>query len=166
MLEYPLLFVFPVAMVFAGAFDLLTMTIPNRVSGFLCGAFVVAAYFAGLSMETFLWHLGVGAAVLAAGIAFYSMKWIGGGDAKLLAAASLWIGADNFVLYLGEVAVLGGVLAVIILAYRQFPLDAFPLPEWALRLHKRGSGIPYGLAIAGAALMIYPDTAWFAAFSA
>ena len=32
MLEYPLLLVFPVAMAFAAAFDLFTMTIPNKVS--------------------------------------------------------------------------------------------------------------------------------------
>ncbi len=167
MLEYPLLLVFPAAMVFAGAFDLLTMTIPNRISLGLLAAFCVAAPLAGLPLETILWHFAVGAGVLAAGIFMFAMGWLGGGDAKLLAAASLWIGFDNFVIYLAQVAILGGVLAIGILVFRRLPVKALPwtLPEWALRLHKKGNGIPYGLAIAGAALKIYPQTAWFAAFT-
>ena len=165
MLEYPLLLVFPVAMVFAGAFDLLTMTIPNRISLGLVAAFCIAAPLAGLPLEAILWHCAVGAGVLAAGIFLFTMGWIGGGDAKLLAAASLWIGFDNFVMYLAQVAVLGGVLALAIIAYRRLPIRALPLPEWALRLHRQGTGIPYGLAIAGAALKIYPQTAWFTAFT-
>lgn len=166
MLEYPLLLVFPIAMVFAGAMDLLTMTIPNRISVALVGAFLVAAPLAGLSLEAFLWHVGIGAAVLAAGIFLFAMGWIGGGDAKLLAAASLWIGFDNFLMYMAQVAVLGGILALAILVYRRMPVAALPLPAWALRLHKSGGGIPYGLAIAGAALKLYPQTALFAALSA
>ena len=165
MLEYLLLLVFPVAMVVAGAFDLLTMTIPNRLSLALLAAFCVAAPLSGLPIETILWHAAVGASVLAAGIFLFAMGWLGGGDAKLLAAASLWIGFDSLLLYLAQVAVLGGVLAVAILGYRMLPLGALPLPDWALRLHEKGTGIPYGLAIAGAALMLYPKTAWFVAFS-
>ena len=45
-------------------------------------------------------------------------------------------------------------------------VGALPGPAWALRLHERGCGIPYGVAIAGAALLIYPSTPWFAAFAA
>ena len=166
MFEYPLLMVFPVAMAFAGAFDLLTMTIPNRISLTLLAAFLVAAPLTGMSLPEFSTHMAVGAAVLAAGIAMFAAGWMGGGDAKLLAAATLWIGYDNLAMYLGQVAILGGVLAVVILVYRGLPMQAFPLPGWAVKLHAKGTGIPYGLAIAGAALKIYPETAWFAAFSA
>jgi prepilin peptidase CpaA len=31
---------------------------------------------------------------------------------------------------------------------------------WLLRLHARESGIPYGIALAIGALMIYPETEW------
>ncbi|MGQ0674165.1 MAG: A24 family peptidase [Hyphomicrobium sp.] len=165
MVEYPLLLVFPMAMIFAGAFDLLTMTIPNRISMALLGAFFVIAPLVGMPVDVMLRHMALGAAVLAVGIAFFAMRWMGGGDVKLLAVASLWIGLDNFVMYLAQVAVLGGVLAIAILAFRWMPVAALPLPEWALRLHRQGTGIPYGLAIAGAALMIYPKTGWFTAFA-
>jgi len=50
-----------------------------------------------------------------------------------------------------------------------FSVRAVPLPRallgeaWALRLHRHDSGIPYGLALAGGALFVYPHTAWFTA---
>jgi len=152
-------------MAFAGAMDLLTMNIPNRVSLALAAAFLVAAPVAGLSLDTVLSHVGAAALVLATGIVFFAAGWLGGGDGKLMAAAALWIGFDDLLLYFAEVAVLGGVLALAILAYRQVPATALPAPDWALRLHRNGTGIPYGLAIAGAALWIYPTTPWFAAFA-
>jgi prepilin peptidase CpaA len=63
------------------------------------------------------------------------------------------------------VAVLGGGLALVILAYRRMPAGALPLPGWAARLHIQGSAIPYGVAIAAAALAIYPSTVWYATVS-
>jgi prepilin peptidase CpaA len=44
---------------------------------------------------------------------------------------------------------------------RQIPAGAFPLPEWAARLHKSGNGIPYGLAICAGGMLVYPQTAIF-----
>lgn len=38
----------------------------------------------------------VGVAVLIAGMLLFSLRWVGGGDAKLLAAAALWIGYEQF----------------------------------------------------------------------
>jgi prepilin peptidase CpaA len=32
--------------------------------------------------------------------------------------------------------------------------------EWVNRLHRPNSGVPYGIALAAAALLIYPDTTW------
>jgi prepilin peptidase CpaA len=32
--------------------------------------------------------------------------------------------------------------------------------EWAERLHKPGGGVPYGIALAIAALVVYPSTIW------
>ena len=51
---------------------------------------------------------------------------------------------------------LGAALALLLL----------PLPEplaryaWVERLHVKNGGVPYGIALAAAALAIYPDTAW------
>ena len=52
-----------------------------------------------------------------------------------------------------------------ILAYRGTPVSVFPLPGWAARLHTKGEGMPYGVAIAAGALFVYPATSWYAAFT-
>ncbi|MFA5949001.1 MAG: prepilin peptidase [Hyphomicrobium sp.] len=150
-------------MAFGAAMDLLTMTIPNRISLLLLASFLVAAPLIGLSASEFLSHLGAGAIMLAAGIVLFAVGGFGGGDAKLLAAAGLWIGFDNLFTYLIYVSLFGGVLAVMILGYRSLP--PYPLPGWAMRLHERGTGIPYGIAIAAGALTVFPKTVWFPALA-
>lgn len=162
MTVYPLVFVFPLAMAFAAATDLLTMTIPNRLSVALCGAFLLIAPLAGLSWQDILGHLGAGSLMLFAGILLFSLGWVGGGDGKLLAVASLWLGFEPMVLFLSYVAVLGGALAFLILAYRRWPAGALPLRHWAARLHAKDEGMPYGIAIAAGALAIYPSTQLYA----
>ena len=163
MLEYPLLLVFPIAMVFAGAFDLLTMTIPNRISMTLVVAFALVATLSGLSITAIAMHVGASMIVLAAGFFLFVRGWLGGGDAKLLAASALWLGFDSLSQFLLMVGLLGGVLSGLILAFRVYVPGRFLSgPHWLLRLHDKGNGIPYGLAIASAALLIYPDTHWFA----
>lgn len=165
MLQYLLLFVFPFAMAFAAAMDLLTMTIPNRLSLGLCAAFLVVAPVAGLGWQEVLSHVAAGSCMLIAGLVLFSLGWVGGGDAKLLAVASLWLGFEPLVLFLGYVAIFGGALAVVILAYRSVPAGALPLPAWAARLHAKGEAMPYGVAIAAGALTIYPSTHWYAALA-
>ncbi len=164
MLELPLLVVFPIAMAFAGLMDLLTMKIPNRISAALLGAFLVLAPLSGLSLEAFGMHLAAFAIVLAVSIGMFAFNLVGGGDAKLLSVAALWVGFDHLLPFLLYVSIAGGALSALVLAYRWQP--ALPAgPEWAQRLHREGGGIPYGLAIAAGALWVYPQTHWFQAFS-
>lgn len=158
MFEYTLMFVFPLAMAYAAASDLLTMTIPNRISLLLLGSFLVLGPLSGMSWEVFGQHLATGAAVLTVGIILFSLRIFGGGDAKLIAAASLWLGSDQLGLFLGYVAIIGGILCTVILIYRRIPTEAYALPGWAARLHLPKTGVPYGIAISGGALMIYPNT--------
>ena len=165
MLEHSLVFVFPFAMAFAAATDLFTMTIPNRLTLGLGVAFFLLAPIAGLGWQDILSHMGAGAAMLLAGILLFSLGWLGGGDAKLLAAASLWLGFDQLAMFLTYTAAFGGALALAILAYRGTPVSVFPLPGWAARLHTKGEGMPYGVAIAAGALFVYPATSWYAAFT-
>lgn len=164
-LHYALLFVFPFAMAYAAALDLLTMTIPNRLSLALVAAFFLIAPLAGLAWQTILIHLAVGSGMLVLGIALFAFGFVGGGDAKLLAAASLWLGLEPLAPFLGYVAVFGGLLALAVLAYRGLPAGALPLPGWAARLHAKGEGVPYGVAITAGALAVYPTTHWATALA-
>lgn len=162
-LEYPVLMIFPIAMVFAGAMDLLTMTIPNRISLALILGFIIAVPWTGMPMAMALQHMAAGGIILVFCLGLFYMGWFGGGDAKLLSAAALWIGLDHLVMYLAQVTIIGGALAIAIILYRRMPLLPIPMPDWAVRLHKPGTGIPYGIAIAAAGLVMFPDSAWFTA---
>lgn len=167
MLQYALLLTFPAIMAFAGSIDLLTMTIPNRVSLALVAAFPLAAVLIGLDWATFASHLGAGVLMLVVGIGMFARGWVGGGDAKLLAAAALWLGFEHLAGYLLLAAIAGGALALLILSYRNFVPPSWMLGQaWAMRLHDRKVGIPYGVALAAAALWIYPSTLWFSGFVA
>jgi len=166
MMEFPLLLVFPVAMMFAAAFDLLTMTIPNKISLALVAAFFVVAPMSGLSALTIAIHAATGFGILAIGFFLFTRGFLGGGDAKLLAASALWLGYDSLLDFMMTVSLLGGALSVAILMFRRLPNDMVAGPSWLMRLHSKDSGIPYGLAIGGAALMLYPHTHWFEALFA
>lgn len=162
--EYAILFVFPAAMIFAGAMDLFTMTIPNRISLLLVIAFIILAPFSGLSMGDIGAHILAGLLVLAITFSLFSFGYLGGGDAKILSVAALWLGFEHMGAFLIWVALLGGVLAVGFLIMRKMPMPSFLLrQEWALRLYEPQGGIPYGVALGAAALIIYPSTFWFMA---
>ena len=84
--------VFPLALAYAAASDLLTMTIANRLVVAMVAAFVLMAPIAGLDWNEVVMHFAAGAAVIAIAFAFFAAGWIGGGDAKFAAAVALWLG--------------------------------------------------------------------------
>jgi prepilin peptidase CpaA len=155
---------FPALMAFAAASDLFTMTISNRVSLALAAGFLALALLSGMGFYDILSHLGAGAAVLAVAFACFAMGWIGGGDAKVAAAAALWFGFGHLLNYLLYASLFGGALTLLLLQFRQWPLPyVFAGQPWLLKLHAKESGIPYGIALAVGALMIYPETEWIKA---
>jgi prepilin peptidase CpaA len=152
---------FPALMAFAAASDLLTMTIPNRVSILLIAGFFVLALIGGMSAGAIGLHVAAGVAVLAVAFACFAFGWIGGGDAKVAASAALWFGFGSLLDYLVFASLVGGVLTLLILQFRNVPLPASLARQgWLMRLHGKDSGIPYGVALAIGALLIYPDTEW------
>ncbi len=161
MLDLARLLVFPGLVAFAAVSDLLTMTISNRISLALAGTFLALAALTGMAMTDILLHLGAGAVVLAVAFGCFAFGWIGGGDAKLAAAAALWFGFGQLLNFLLYASLFGGVLTLVLLQLRQWPLP-YPLTgqAWLLRLHAKESGIPYGIALAIGALLIYPETDW------
>jgi prepilin peptidase CpaA len=158
------LLLFPALMAFAAASDLFTMTISNRVSLALVAGFLVLAVFSGMGLHDMLSHAGAGAAVLAVAFVCFAMGWVGGGDAKVAAAAALWFGFGHLLNYLVYASLFGGALTLLLLQFRQWPLPyALAGQAWLLKLHAKESGIPYGIALAIGALMIYPETEWIRA---
>ncbi len=159
------LVVFPAAMAYAAASDLFSMTISNRLCLGLAAGFLLCAALLGLSWSQIGWHLAAGGLMLAIGIALFAPGWIGGGDAKLVAATALWFGFDQLMPYLLLAAVFGGGLTLGMLTLRSAPLPAMAENwPWAQRLHAANQGVPYGIALAFSALFTLPETAiWRAA---
>jgi prepilin peptidase CpaA len=160
------LMLFPALMAFAACSDLLTMTISNRVSLALVAGFFVLAMVIGMNPALILSHIGAAAAVLAVAFGFFARGWIGGGDAKLAAATALWLGFDQLMPYLLYASLLGGLLSIVLLSVRVMPLPSLLSGQsWAERLRHPDSGVPYGIALAAAALIVYPDTIWMKAIA-
>src|SRR5450759_5208625 len=133
------LLLFPALMAFAASSDLLTMTISNRISLALAGGFLLLALITGMSLAAVGLHLA--------------------------AATALWLGFDFLLDYLIDASLFGGVLVLLLLSFRKLPLpDVLERQPWILRLHEAGGGVPYGIALAAAALAVYPKTGWMPAF--
>ena len=163
LIEAARLLLFPSLMAFAASSDLLTLTISNRISLALALGFVILAALCGLAPQTILWHVLAGLAVLAAGLALFARGLVGGGDAKLAAVAALWLGLDRLADYALLSSLLGGAVTLACLAFRLMPLPAWLAGDvHAAKLHQPNGGVPYGIALAAAALVIYPSTSWMA----
>ena len=158
------LLLFPALMAFAAFSDLFTMTISNRLSLALTGGFLLLALVTGMALPEIGMHVGAAALVLVTAFVFFARGWIGGGDAKLVAATALWFGFAHLLDYLLYASLFGGALTVLLLQFRKLALpQALARQKWIERLHDAGAGVPYGIALAAAALLVYPNTPWMPA---
>src|SRR6186997_2836718 len=155
------LLLFPALMAFAASSDLLTMTISNRLSIALAAGFFLMTLITGMGLYAIGMHLAAAAVVLAVAFVFFSQGWIGGGDAKLAAATALWFGFEHLMEYALYGSLFGGALTLALLQYRALPMPALLVGRvWAERLHQPKGAVPYGIALAAAAMVVYPSTAW------
>jgi len=154
--------VFPLLMAAAGVRDAVSYTIPNWMPLALAGAFLVAAPLAGFGFAELGLHLGVGVLALAAGIVLFALGWLGGGDAKLFAAAALWMGWPDVVAFLAATALFGGGLTVFLILARKFAPPRL-VGAWPNELFQENADIPYGVAMALGALAVFPKSAIFLA---
>ncbi|MEA2809260.1 MAG: prepilin peptidase CpaA [Rhodospirillaceae bacterium] len=136
--------------------DLRTMHIADAVSLAIVVAFAVWA-LSGLVRGTLSFTavglaLACAAVVFGAGAAAFAAGALGGGDVKLLTAASLFAGLGLISDFLLVTALVGGALGVAVLAGAPVgPLA--PAADATLRTRLRG-GLPYGPAIAAGGLWV------------
>lgn len=165
-----------------GVYDFSFYRIPNILLGMLL---VLYAFYAPiyLDFKTILSSLAIFAIVFALSFGLYAMKVIGAGDAKYIATASLWFGAHGILQLLFIVSLIGGVLAIIYLVFKDHigrlsdwiwikiqKAEAFypklqsmwigsgAGPEMGKRENIGSRMIPYGIAIAaGSIIMLIID---------
>ena len=147
-LHYGLLAALAIALVVAAATDWRRRQIDN----WLNLAIAIGAPIYWLARPMPLWasfpEASVGAQLLVALAAFavfavfFALKWMGGGDVKLLTALALWIEPEWFLRLLMMMGLVGGVLTIV-------------LGAWHVTRRQRDKlAIPYGVAIAIAGLWV------------
>ena len=91
-------------------------------------------------------QVGVALAAFAVLAGLFAMRWMGGGDVKLLTALALWLPWQAFVTLLIMMALLGGLLTIL-------------FASWHRVAGRSGRPmIPYGVAIATAGLWVLFST--------
>jgi prepilin peptidase CpaA len=132
-------------------FDSTRYIIPN----WIC-AVIVALYPAMLLLspaapvfDSILWSVGLFFIVFAIGAGFFVMKWLGGGDVKLLAALALWTGREATIELVIYTACLGGLLALLLMLLRPLAgrLVSVEHAQRIPRLMRYKEPLPYGIAI-------------------
>ena len=159
--------VFPALVIVGGLNDLTTMKIPNWISLALVGAFFPVALLVGVAPMDIAIHVGVGLAALVVGMGMFALGWIGGGDAKLLAAGCLWMGLSGVAPFLLWTGVAGGGFCLLLISARQYfsVVSPFVTQGWVVNLMQPKGDIPYGVAIAIGALMALPESGLVLAYA-
>lgn len=152
MLHEITLSLFCLMLITAATMDVMTLRIPNWLNIAIALLFLPAAYLGGMPLGVFGCHLAVGAIMLLAGIVLFAAGAFGGGDAKLLAAAALWLGCAALMPFLLWTSIWGLGLALWMGAR-----------GWASGRRGRAllrTGVPYGVALATGAIMALPTSWW------
>lgn len=164
---YIALLMFPLLMIVAGAGDVLSLRIPNLLCGAIGLLFLPFAVATGMPAWLIAVHLATCLAVLVIGYGLFSLGLIGGGDAKLMAAAVLWLGLPCALLFIMYTALAGGLLAAAIGLMFMLDLEA---GQRSARLNRLFAGlrpgIPYGFAIAAGAILATSSSWWMRAAGA
>jgi prepilin peptidase CpaA len=146
--------------------------IPNRLSLAIVGLWVVHALILvaqGQSPMFMVWSVAIAIVVFAIGAGLFALRLLGGGDVKLLAAATLWAAPDYVLPFILIVTLAGAVLGFAFLvpgighrpAEDDAPADSPPTspapppaPGGVITAGKLGRKMPYGLAIAVGCLTV------------
>ncbi len=138
----------------------MTFRIPNLVSIALLAAYLAIAAALGTAWQIVAIHLACGLVVLVIGFALFELRMIGGGDAKLAAAAVIWLGVENLSEYVMIFSLIGGAFAVAILSLHShdYGEGAKTVPLFRRIAEKATNRMPYGVPLGLAALLIYPHS--------
>lgn len=175
MLTLLLMVAIPVAfgfLVLYGAInDLSTFRIPNWVSYGLVLLFFLFWFLIWVSGSkqpsnsftepSFLVNLSVGFFALIVSMVFWRFGFIGGGDAKYLAATTLWMGPIIAVQFMIAVSGLALLMALVLKASSDwgFLVHEGRFPAFLKRVYARyeNNQVPFGFPIGIAALLMIPQ---------
>jgi prepilin peptidase CpaA len=135
--------------------DATRYTIPNWLVGSLLLAYPFAVFTSPFAVD---WQMALAGAalVLVLGYIVFTLRWMGGGDVKLLAALALWVGVKCLADFIFITALLGGVLSLFLWGFRKILpyIPGKPKKEKLPRILQDNAPVPYGIAIALAFLFL------------
>lgn len=155
--HYIVMAIWTITLIAAAISDLRFFRIPNYLPAILIllfGVVSVVTGYSAISIDNVLHFL----AALAIGMILFSRGWIGGGDAKLYAAAALWFDWAGAVALIFTTTIAGAALAMILIAARMLGLRK--------NVPREDRRIPYGVAIATGAILTAAWTGWDRVFPA
>ncbi len=136
-------------MLAAAVSDLRKLLIPNWISLALALLFPIYVLTAPSPVD-WIGATAVAFTALVLGFALFNFRILGGGDAKLFAAAALWAGPELVIPFAFATAISGGALAVLLWLAQNLPLLGIPvaLPSFSTTADFAKQPLPYGVAIA------------------
>lgn len=132
--------------------DVTRYTIPNWLVVSLLALYPVAVQ---LNPHPIDWQMALAgmAIVFAVGFFVFSLRFMGGGDIKLITVLALWVGWEKLADFAILFALIGGVFSLVVFILRKLQ----PYLPWKQKfktpkLLQKDAPIPYGVAIASAFL--------------
>jgi prepilin peptidase CpaA len=155
---------FPLLMILGGAGDVMTRRIPNSLVVGTAALFLPAALVTGMPLWIMSLHVATAAVLLALGFGLFSFGVVGGGDAKMMAAAGLWLGFPCSILFITFSALAGGLLAAAMGLWFLVTMEGGMHSAWFDKaVAPLKPSVPYGFALAAGAILATPFSWWMRA---
>jgi len=107
-------------------------------------------------------HIGSAALVFMVTMAMFALKMFGAGDSKFATAVAFWLGFPSLAPFIFYMTLLGGVIAAISLALKKWkPFKNPPQGGWIAKAQEGHNSVPYGIAIAGGAIIAFIYQGYF-----
>ena len=158
------LMLFPLLMILSGAVDVMTRRIPNSLVVGTAALFLPAALVTGMPIWIMSLHVATAAVLLVLGFGLFSFGVVGGGDAKMMAAAGLWLGFPCSILFITFSALSGGLLAAAMGLWFLVTMEGGMHSAWFDKaVAPLKPSVPYGFALAAGAILATPFSWWMRA---
>lgn len=159
-----ILMLFPLLMILGGVVDVMTRRIPNSLIIGTTVLFLPAALATGMPVWIMSFHIATAAVLLVLGFGLFSFGVIGGGDAKMMAAAGLWLGFPCSILFITFSVLAGGLLAAAVGLWFVVTMEGGMQSAWFDKaVAPLRPSVPYGFALAAGAILATPFSWWMRA---
>jgi len=146
------------ALIYAALSDASSMIISNKICLVVMAAFAMSVPLAWDGWAVFGEHMLVGLSFFVMGFILFAVGGLGGGDAKLMAAIGLFWTWGDALLFLVNVTIYGGALALVLLMARNYVPVNVSTNSFVVKMFANEKKIPYGIAITLGALTVLPTS--------